>query len=110
MKVLGTLKEWLEKDPTAWLTNKKFLQKDVFITGFYFQEKTLECEYPSATPDFGDPVIYFGNSCFYMLKGKFNWFAMATYYPSCSGGSCLLSNAQAEDPNWEEFDWKKYKG
>lgn len=109
MKTLGTIDEWIKHKPEAFITNRSFLQKGAAIHGFKRNKMLVESTYPSSHPD-GQPMIYFGNQCPYIQKGKFRYTASSIYWPAGCGGGVVLSDDQADDPNWFEYDCKDYEG
>ncbi len=99
MRLSGTIGEWVVKDPNAILTNRKFLQNGVGIVNFKLHDPYFEATYNCHRPDSGDPVIWYGGSCLYQSKGKFRW-SCTSVSVWASGGSQVLSDAQADDPGW----------
>lgn len=117
MKLLGTIDEWLNLEPTAYLTNKNFVQKGVAFFSIKKHDKPYKCSYPVGhrPSEYDDtnnvhqtPFIYFGSSCPYMVSGFFTYSAGVVYYPSGSGSTFPLSKEMVEDPNWEKYDMEDY--
>jgi len=117
MKTLGTIKEWLKHNPDAYLTNKNFLQKGVSIFNIQKLKKSQKFTYPiSFRPDYcdtenmhADPMIYFGSSCPYIVKGFFNYTAGVVHWSSGSGSTFPLSKNMIKDSNWYEYDSTNYE-
>lgn len=107
MRTLGTVDDWLKLKSEVYLTNRKYMQKGVTLYDLRKLDKPMTCTYPSSQPD-GDPMIYFGNQCPYMQKGEFNYTCQTLFYPCGSGGSMVLSDSMAEDPNWYEYNVEDY--
>jgi hypothetical protein len=103
MRLLGTIDEWIKHDPNAILKNDKFLQDGVGIESFKKHDAPFKANYASRTPDEGQPVIHYGASCFYRNDGVFNYSCFSTSIWG-SGGSQVLSDKQANDPNWYKID------
>lgn len=118
MKVLGTIDEWLNLDPKAYLTNKNFVrQKGVAFHCIEKHSEPFMCSYPiSSCPHAYDdtdnlhrtPFIYFGNQCPYIVKGSFTYSAGIVFYPSGAGASFPLSTEMVSDPNWERYEIEDY--
>jgi hypothetical protein len=118
VRLLGTIKEWIEHDPSVFLVNKKFLQEGAAIHNFYKLDKPEKFYYPtkgnSISLQYTDtknyhstPLIFFGGSAAYMATGEFEYVCNAIYWPSGSGTSYPISEEMLNDPNWEECPiWK----
>ena len=104
MRIVGTALEWHKNKPEAYITNDK-LQEGVCIRILEYSKKGIDSTYESKTPD-GEPWIYFGNKCPYVVKSKVNYVVHAIY--GANGGITALSTNLAEDPNWIEVEC--YKG
>lgn len=101
MKLVGTLMEWMERDPKVSVTHPK-LQESVIVMNAVYYPDGLDCSYCSHRPD-GEPMIpYFGNQMPYVNKGKINYLAHVVYMYAGCGSTMPLPRSLAEDPNWEE--------
>jgi hypothetical protein len=117
LKRYGSLEEWLQFNPKAFLTNKNFIkQKGVAFYNFRKEESPQKCTYPIGyRPDYEDtenmhvdPMIYFGPQAPYMVKGYFTWFSGVIFYPSGAGASFPISDNMAADSNWENYEIEDY--
>lgn len=103
MKKIGTIDEWIKENPNAILTNDKVLQPEVGIIHFEKRSELFKADYASLTPN-GKPVIWYGPSGFYRQKGMFRY-SCHTVSIFSNGGSQVLSDEQANDPNWHEWEF-----
>ena len=108
MKLLGTIDEWIEHNPKACLTNKKFLQQGVMVYDFKKSKNPQQWTYPTRRAGGKDPMIYFGNCCPYIETGYFYYSCGVEYMFSAQGCSYPLSDEMANDPNWEEYGYDHY--
>lgn len=101
MKKIGTALEWFQQEPEALITNRKLLQVGVSVrvTGYY--PDGVECTYESSLPG-GEPRIWFGNKCPYLVRGTVQFVVHAML--EGSGGLTALSTDHAMDPNWEKVE------
>jgi len=114
MKLLGTIDEWLKHKPKAWLRNDEILRlKGMAIFNITKHPELIECTYPSGRYwDGAEPLLYVGAAtmCPYMLKGKFSYTCGLTNYEFGAAGSAVLSDNQANNPNWYEWTMDDYYG
>lgn len=118
MKYLGTIDEWAKFDTKTYVTNKKFVrQKGVAFYNITKHDTDQLITYPIGFRPYDNadsenihvtPLIYFGNQCPYMVKGKFRYTCGVVFYPTGSGGTFPLSDEMLNDPNWEKYEIEDY--
>jgi hypothetical protein len=96
MKTIGTLMEWHKKDPDQWVANDH-MQKGVAIRLSEYVPEGRMTKYESGRAD-GQPWIYFGSKCPYIVDDLVYWFVAWAY--GVGGGLTAMSNELANDPNW----------
>lgn len=101
MKLIGTLSDWLNHKPDAYLRRPK-MQKGVCIKICEHVKDGRNTEYPSNYPDGSPSLPFFGPQCPYIVTGKVNWFCFSFY--GGSGGQCVISNEYADEEVWYEVD------
>lgn len=101
MKLVGTALEWFQKEPEAYITNRRVLQEGVFLVVSQYHPDGIDCKYPSDSPN-GPPRIYFGPQCPYLVQGKVKFECYAFHYGGATGGGAALSVEDAMDPYWEK--------
>ena len=120
MRLLGTIYEWIDYNPDAYLTNRKFLQKGVSIYNFKKLDKpekfnytckgnSISLQYVDLNDYHSTPLIHFGPQAPYMVTGTFEYMCGVINWASASGGVYPLSKEMLEDCNWEEYDIDQYE-
>ena len=101
----------MKHNPETFITNKKFLQEGVAIYSVVKHEIPKVWTYPIGhrPDDYADtknmsvtPLIYFGNSCPYIVSGEFEYSAAVFYWYSGAGSTFPISKEMMDDENWEE--------
>lgn len=101
MKSVGTIIEWINKNPKAILTNPKFLQEDVGITDIQIHVREIEAMAPFGSPGSNIVMIRHAQILFpYVENRKFPCTCQALY--PTSGCMMPLTQMMIDDPNWEE--------
>jgi hypothetical protein len=102
MKTYGTIDEWIVADPDAYLVNEKFIPNGMCLYDFKKHDKPFHATYNSNLPE-GAVEFFIGAHCRYLCKGEFIYSCTSITYAG-SGGSQVLSVAQAQDPNWYRIE------
>lgn len=99
MKTLGTLKEWIDKDPEAYLSHPD-LQDGVLVFNAKYHPKGIPCTYMSHHPNDDPMVPYFGSQCPYVVKGTVRFRAHVIHTSFGSGVYTALPDELALDDRW----------
>jgi len=110
MRLIGSIYEWIEHKPDAFLANGKFLQEGVSIYAFEKLTKPRRFVYPckefqhrNTENIYSIPPIDFGSSILYTVKGTFRYSCTIVHWPLGQSSIFPLSEEMLEDKDWYEF-------
>jgi hypothetical protein len=101
VRTYGTIDEWINHDPNAFLVNDKYVPHGMCLFDFKKHDKPFPATYYSNLPD--GAVRFFLGGCPYECKGEFVYSCCSMTYAG-SGGSQVLSVSQAQDSNWYKLE------
>lgn len=100
MKQIGTALEWFKTKPEAYIAHLK-LQPGVCLKVCEYAPTGRSTQYQASSSD-GDPWIWFGPKCPYLVTGQVKYFVHAVY--GLVGGMTALSDRLGDDPTWYEVE------